>query len=588
MIMTMKKIYILLVAALVSFASCHKPEFVEPTADRQGITSLTAYFTSGQYTEMDFGKLEINDGEDLDRYVIPLQWFYPEESYDVTTLHMSRVRVRAELAENCKIDPPLAILDLNLENQFTYTNAKGESKPIVITGQRVKSSTSKMIALDLINPETGKSVLEGFVDNDEQTVYLFTVEDMSGLKAQVKPWYHATVNGAYETGEKTGVFLFDEVRDWNQEQTVTVTAHDGKSTTEFKVVKRDPEKIDYGFNPGSVKELFNIDPVSRLGVPPCTQPGILSSLAYSNGYLVVSHGDGNAPIYLDGRSGARLGEIATGGLTFGAVTNDEAGNIILCNRLQTAGTFEIYRTSSVTEAPTLYYSYNSEVSLPIGSKIKVIGDIDDEACIVAYYEGVAGVTEASQVLNLLVKGGQVAETQVVDFAAAGYSWGCAPELSPGIVPVTVDNSNGWFYASYPLNGMSWVKQNVSVGSTVLTDDMDNAWLMNPNCLDSKRFNNATYMALLVCHHFPAWAGQPSVWVYDISDPASTTGNYQNPSSCVTYNSWIVYFNGTNAESTVSSGDVVMGASPDGFKVFVYYYDHYAGVIGGYSADCVKK
>ena len=324
----MKKIYILLAAALMAFASCHKPEFVEPTADRQGITSLTDYFTSGQYTEMELAKLEIKDGEDLDRYVIPVPWFYPEESYDVTTLHMSRVRVRAELAENCKIDPPLTILDLNLDNQFTYTNSKGESKPIVITGQRVKSANSQMVSMNLLNAD-GEVVIEGFVDNDEETVYLFTVDDMSGLFAEVTPWYHATVNGAFETGEKTGVFLFDEAKDWNQEQTITVTAHNGKDATEFKVVKRNPEKIDYGFNPASVKELFNIDPVSRLGVPPYTQAGVLSSIAYSNGHLVISHGDGTAPIYVDGRNGAKLGQIVTGGLNVGAVTNDESGNILI-------------------------------------------------------------------------------------------------------------------------------------------------------------------------------------------------------------------------------------------------------------------
>ena len=584
----MKRIYILLAAALMVFASCHKPEWVEPTADRQGITSLTAYFTSGKYTEMELAKLEIKDGENLDRYVIPVPWFYPEETYDVTTLHMSKVRVRAELAENCKIDPPLTILDLNVENQFTYTNSKGESKPIIITGQRVKSAKSEMISMNLLDPSTAEVVIEGFVDNDSQTVYLFTVEDISGLVAEVTPWYHATVDGAFETGEKTGIYLFDEAKDWNQEQTITVTAHNGKDATDFKVIKKNPEKIEYGFNAGSVKLLFNIDPVSRLGVPPYTQAGVLSSLAYSNGHLIISHGDGNAPIYVDGRNGSKLGEMATGGLKVGAITNDEAGNILLCNRLEAAGAFEIYRTASVTETPVLYYSYNSEISLPIGSKIKVIGNIDQDANIVAYYEGIAGVTTASQVLNIIVKGGQVVDTQVVDFSAAGYSWGSSPENAPGIVATTVDNSNGWFYASYSLNGMSWVKQNMTVGSTVLTDDPDNAWLLNPNCLDSKRFNNATYMAMLVLHHFPAWAGQPSVWVYDITDPAGTTGNYQNPSSCVTYNSWIEYFNATNAAETVSSGDVVMGASPDGFKVYIYYYDHYAGVLGGYSADCVKK
>ena len=35
------------VAALLLFNSCQNEEYVQPTADRAGITSLDAYFTSG-------------------------------------------------------------------------------------------------------------------------------------------------------------------------------------------------------------------------------------------------------------------------------------------------------------------------------------------------------------------------------------------------------------------------------------------------------------------------------------------------------------------------------------------------------------
>ena len=320
MTIKMKKIYLLLTAVILcAVSSCHKPEWVEPTAERQGITSLTAYFTFGPNTEKVMGKLALSEGEDLDRYVIPVPWFYPEESNEVTTLHMTKARVRAELAPNCKIEPALTVLDLNAENQFTYTNSKGESKPIVITGKRVKSSTADMLSLNLLNPQTKDVVLEGFVDNDTKSVYLFTVEDMSGLIAEVTPWYHASVVDAEEILEEdetgntieTGVYRFSKAQDWNQEQTVTILAHDGKSMTDFKVIKRNPEKIAYGFNPDSFKELFNIDPVSRLGVPPYTQAGVLSTIASIQGYLIVNHGDGSAPMYLDGRNGSKIGEVNT-------------------------------------------------------------------------------------------------------------------------------------------------------------------------------------------------------------------------------------------------------------------------------------
>ena len=47
----MKKIYLLLLGLLSIMTACQEPEYVLPTADRQGITSLTAIFTSGPLTD---------------------------------------------------------------------------------------------------------------------------------------------------------------------------------------------------------------------------------------------------------------------------------------------------------------------------------------------------------------------------------------------------------------------------------------------------------------------------------------------------------------------------------------------------------
>ena len=56
-------------------------------------------------------RLDVTD-PDADVYVIPVPWFFPEESEDPTTFAMTRVRVRAELANNCSIDTPLTVMDL--------------------------------------------------------------------------------------------------------------------------------------------------------------------------------------------------------------------------------------------------------------------------------------------------------------------------------------------------------------------------------------------------------------------------------------------------------------------------------------------
>ena len=102
-------------------SACHEPEYVLPTADRQGLSSLTAIFTSGPFVDQEMAKLSISEDETSDRYVIQVPWYYPETSDDETAQYMSKVRVRAELQPNCNIEPGLGILDLTQENYFTYT-----------------------------------------------------------------------------------------------------------------------------------------------------------------------------------------------------------------------------------------------------------------------------------------------------------------------------------------------------------------------------------------------------------------------------------------------------------------------------------
>ena len=79
---------ILYFSAIVMLAlvmtACQDPEYVLPTADRQGITSITALFTQGKYAEVEAAKLTVTDPDQTD-FVIPIPWYYPEDSDDPTT-----------------------------------------------------------------------------------------------------------------------------------------------------------------------------------------------------------------------------------------------------------------------------------------------------------------------------------------------------------------------------------------------------------------------------------------------------------------------------------------------------------------------
>ena len=65
----------MIAGALMLLASCQKPQFVEPTADRQGITSLSAIFTFGPFMDSEIVRYQIED-PNAERFVIPIPYYY--------------------------------------------------------------------------------------------------------------------------------------------------------------------------------------------------------------------------------------------------------------------------------------------------------------------------------------------------------------------------------------------------------------------------------------------------------------------------------------------------------------------------------
>lgn len=561
----MKRLLIILSLALVA-AACHQPEYVKPTAERQGITSLTAYFTFGPFEDQEMAKLSISDPEQT-RFVIPVPYYYPESSFDETEIYMIKARINAELQPNCKIEPGLTVLDLTEENEFTYTDASGNSRKIVITGTRVHSSKAQLLTFDLLDPP-----ISGIVDEAQHKVSLVSADDLSAAVAKVSISAHASISPDPS-----------EPHDYNNGITFTVTAANGVDKTEYTVVKEVPEKIDYGFNGSSVKQLFNFDPVSNLGLPPYNSVAYIS-MAVTGNFLVVSTGDG-APIYLNKLTGVKAGNLNTGAATVAGITSDEAGNLLLCNHAQGGETFTIWTTAYVNEPPVEFYSFTNTSDLPMGYKVKVIGDITGNAQIIATLEGIDGITSSSKFWSIQVEEGNVVSAELIDASASGLVWGSAPVNVTSMCAASVNPTDGWFGACYDPNVLTWVKADGSAGSTASTGD-GNSWGWNYNCFDSKQFNNATYLAGFVVSHFPAWGIGPRLYVYDISNPASVSGDFETTGALVMSNTSISWYQ--TGDYSVAAGDVLVAPSADGFMLYIYYYDHNSQVIGGYSADCIKR
>lgn len=569
----------LTIMALAATYSCQKPEYILPDAERQGFTSISAFFTSGQYEGSVLAKLEVTQ-EMLDEgmLVVPVPYYFPEESDDSGTpmMAMSKVRIRAELDNNCTIDPPLTILDLNEETKFVYTDQYGKSYDLVLYGKRKKSDKASVMGMTITGPACGS--FDAFVDNENRKLFLYTTDDLSGCTATMEVSAHASV--------KTDLSV---ARDYNEPQKIVIASHSGREY-EYVTEKAVPEKIRRGFNVESVRPLFNLDPKSRLGLTDYFAD-VNPSIAGIEGYLIVCEGDGSTPVYVNGQTGVRLGEITLGSAEPGSIASDDNGNLLICNHIDVdpyEGALNIYRTKSVKTAPELFCTVDGlGVSLPRGGKMEVCGNVDADAVITILYEGIDGITAANQFIQITVTDGKPSDISVKTLAEV--SWGSLPVNGAGLVSANGKPDGGYFYASYGRVSLDYIDASLSIRyGTPSTNG--NAWAWNTNQVASMCFNNVQYAAMLNLAHFPAWGGIPVLYLYNVNDPSALDGEFDAAPGLVlsTEDMPIETANAVNADDTMSCGDVLITQSADGFKIFIYYYDHYCGAIGGFVADCIKR
>ena len=560
---------------------CHEPEYVEPTASRQGLTSLTAIITSGTYAEQELGKLVINNPEETD-YVITLPYYYPESSNDETLIYMTRLRLQAELQPNWKISPTLGVTDLTEVNEYKLTDPFGNTRTITITGRRVKPSACSLLSMMVEDVKTSGVIYEA--DDRILIPYLENLSSVS-VSGQVSP--HATlskINGkAYNPDAKYNL---------NTGATLTVLAGDGTTSKTYTITQGIPALLGQGLRTESIAELCNVDPVTMVGLPPYTDKCYVS-LAGIGTKILVGIGEGRAPFVVDAFTGTKLGEMNLGGAVADCITNDDAGHVLLCNAAEggdNAGVINIYVTSSETEVPTLLHSFTNPGMFPIGHRMKVLGDVTADAVITFTAEGIAGVSTTSETVWLKVEGGAVTDMFSRDFSAFGLGWGAAPVNFATVVPASLTpDRDGWFLDYYEGNSDPSVTHG-SEDCYILhyidgrekdhwVELMGN-WSINPNCLDIKTFNGSRYLALFGVSHFPEWDIRPRLHLFEVTEPDSATRLFAN-------DYMKTFQKGATDPEVGAAGDVVLVPSTDGYRLYIYYYDHHAQAIGAYVADCFE-
>lgn len=551
----------LMLALALAFTGCAEEENVAPTANREGITSLSAYFTSGTYQDKLAAQLSTTSSETTD-YVIPIPYYYPEESDYVPSEDMKNMKVTAKLENNCFLSPGLGVLDLTKKNEFTYTNPYGEQKKITISGQLTHLNKC---AIKSFMAEPGD--LSGVIDEDSKTISLVTMDDLSKMTADVVLDPHATISPDPSVPHN-----------FNDGFEFTVTADNGVDKSTYKVMKQIPQKMDNGYRAGSEKELF-VNDMTTLGVkdPNAIHP----TLACVGNFVVLNLGDGSAPQYFRKATGSKVGTIALGeAKATGAIASDNVGNMLICNFADNGQTLNIYKTNDVTKAPTKLISYTNGLGVGIGARLHVQGDLNSNAVITAT------PYSCNNAIRWIVKDGRVGNPENILMSVA--AWGAQDDAAK-VVGVDAEGKNGSIVDYYQGGACQmYYLSDWKTPANLVQDNSGNAWGYNTAAIDVRPFNKARYLALFEMGYWPDWGLTGHIYLYDASNPASVTG-ITDGSSMLKYAYTIPdNFGSVGYASDGRFADVLVTPSEDGYFLYIFYASNTHLSFGGIQVDCIKK
>ncbi len=250
------------------------------------------------------------------------------------------------------------------------------------------------------------------------------------------------------------------------------------------------------------------------------------------------------------------------GMTQKVITNDDAGNLIVCNHTAYTddyldGYFILNAVTPAGEEKNLITKAAWECGGPLGAKLKVRGDITSNALIVAPVEGISGITMSMKLGYWEVNGGvagdytQLTATGFIGTWSAG-AWNTYPNNFPTIIAKGVTASEGFVMsgcyeenAVYAIDGTSgdcykMLTPELYIGSDEVSGNLA------CQSISMTVIGGKTYLAMLASPHFPSygpgWTGAPYLSILEVPAtlPASPLNMWDNAKIvkiCTSYFPW---------------------------------------------------
>lgn len=564
----------------MALVGCQEPVEVPPTTTSIGIHSVSATFLKGELATNKMAVFTTPVTSLEEDIVIPVPWFFPEDSDNQIT-DITQMRVTATMDYNCFLDPGLCVLDLTQENHFDYTDGRGDHHDIVIRGEIRKLPYKQILDFQVTNPS-----LITIIDEAKKEVSISYTDATEPLLGECEVDYtlspHATIS---IEGEET--------IDLTTLKELVVTAHDGSTQVyTIKTKNSTPQKVTYGYAPGSESELWYIE-MEGLGIP-CIETNN-QSLAVCGKYLVVCPGTGAAPVLLNKNTGKKeMTMTLSGGVEAGYVCNDDAGNLLIANH--TDATFCIWRTADATATPELFISYSNDTGYPLGSSMKVQGDINGDALIVAPFEATEVGGGVNTIIYWTITGGVVSEPTIqaiTGFIGPGWGqgyWYYVGNSPIAYTPLGTKIEDGLLLSVYDENVLYHVD-----GTTFACSQLLGTYTTFPNppinrAISAKHFNNARYTALFATGAWPAWAVNTYIYLYDMTTLAGMNGTIESTSALMFNLEPETFYEqgGGTGGGVAPVGDIILVPSSDGYYMTLYCIDNNNRLLVAYQVDCIDR
>ncbi len=538
--------YIALAASALFLASCQQPDYkVSEAVATKAINSITASFIGDTSDENKFPS-EIDYENHVITIVFP--YTYPANSkYNLEEEDLKKVKVIANLDDNCSIEPAILVMDLTEDNLITVINQKKERTDYIVRGEIRKSAECSVTSFKLVDDQ-----LVGVVNENARLISIISDDTPASQLAQIELSFGATITS---TPDPTKVAC-----DYSKDVTFTVTAQDGKTSSNYTVKVQLPDILEKGMRPNSAKILWNKKIVDTYAP---VSPLMMTSMAVIKDYIVLNTRNEDM-IVVSRKTGEKVGTITLpfkGSLTNFKATGDNSDNILVTNL--SSDEVVVYRIKGIDGTPTEYIRYAAG-GKSYGRGISIIGSLDEDAIIT-----MPRYQDTWTFLRWTVKGGVLnPEPEVVniDCSLNAGKW----EYNCDIVPTSAtDPKADYFVNSYAKLKASdsndratlWIsgQTNKEICRSALSSSN---WVLN--AVDYVKFNGVGFLVANSVNSF-TWGTDDIIYLYDLSDSNLDKVTWKSDAGIYGSMANITQANGN------ACGDVALRVSDNGYYMYMYFF-----------------